>query len=80
MKKTAILLSLALSLPCALRAAESSEKQTNPPEWSLGLQDLDLSGMTHGFGAMKAKALGIAFLRTGKARAVFSSWSEIYEF
>ena len=49
--KKAILLSLALSLPCALRAAESSEKQTNPPEWSLGLQELDLSGMTQGFGA-----------------------------
>ena len=51
MKKKAILLSLTLSLPCALRAAESSEKQTNPPEWSLGLQELDLSGMTQGFGA-----------------------------
>ena len=73
MKKTALLLSLALSLPCALRAEESSEKRTSPLEGSLGLQELDLSGMTHGFGAMKAKALGIAFLRTGKARAVFSS-------
>jgi hypothetical protein len=72
MKKTALLLSLALSLPCALRAEESSEKRTSPLEWSLGLQELDLSGMTHGFGAMKAKALGIAFLRTGKARAVFA--------
>jgi len=42
------------------------------PEWSLGLQELDLSGMTQGFGAMKAKALGIAFLRTGKDRVVFA--------
>jgi len=42
MKLTTTILYLALSFPCALRAAESSEKQTNLPEWSLGLQELDL--------------------------------------
>ncbi|MFM8981548.1 MAG: NPCBM/NEW2 domain-containing protein, partial [Spartobacteria bacterium] len=52
MKKFTLLLSLSLSLPCALHAAESSEKPgQNSPEWSLGLQELDLSGMTQGFGA-----------------------------
>jgi len=70
MKKTALLLSFALSLPCALRAAESLEQQfQNPPEetkpwcyWYWYKSDISREGITKDLEAMKKAGIRLAMI------------------